>query len=120
MIFRGNFKHITDMNQFKGQYDIPDRFIDDEIRTINIQLELVESAKRLLKPKASDLYKVNGRTYLDGVVAEKPLFNQQVSTSTVISINEGKSARLGSVGLKFFLSSMKNSYLNPKGLNKQS
>ena len=24
MIFRGNFKHITDMNQFKGQYDIPD------------------------------------------------------------------------------------------------
>lgn len=50
------------MNQFKGLDDIPDRYIEDAIRAINIQVQLGESAKILMKPKVYDLFKVYGHT----------------------------------------------------------
>lgn len=106
LAFSGKVDQITDMNQFKGQDNIPDQHIEDAIRSIAIQVELEQSAKQLLKPQIYDLYVAVCQDYLNGVKDEKVLFAQHCPSKTTISEQDGRTVRNRTIAFKWILPTM--------------
>lgn len=116
-IFSGKFDQTTDMNQFKEQDNIPDSCIESAVRAINIQIEMVQLAEELLKPKVCELFRVACHGYLDGVLAERVLFHKHFSIRTSICELEGKAARLNSIGFNWVLPTMMTDENTAENLN---
>lgn len=102
-IWSGIFDDTTDLNRFKGLHNIPDVYIENAIRVLDIQTELGRLAEKLLQPKVLALYKYNAKAYLDGCLHERPLFHKHIPNRTYISESEGKNARIYSIGLQWIL-----------------
>lgn len=106
LAFDGKSNQITNMSQFKGQDNIPDDYIDDAIRSLDIQIELEESAKKLLKPKVYGLYVDVCQDYLAGCKDEKVLFQKHCPSLTIISEQEGRNVRNRTIAFKWILPTM--------------
>lgn len=97
LIWSGIYDKTTDMNRFRGQ-NIPDLYIDNAIKVLNMRTELGLLAKKVLKPKIFDLHNLNLRGYLRGCMNERPLFQKHIPTKTFIAEEEGIDVRLLAVG----------------------
>lgn len=106
LAFSGKVNQITDMNQFKGQDNIPDEYIEDAIRSIDIQVDLEQLAKQLLKPQIYDLYVAVCQDYLTGVKDEKVLFAKHCPSKTTISEHDGRTVRNRTIAFKWILPTM--------------
>lgn len=103
LVYSDSFDQLTDMSKFKGRNNIPELYIENSIRALEIQNELIQSAKQILKPKIYDLFVRGCCDYLNGVKAEKALFQKHCPTGTNISEQEGKAARNGAFGFAWIL-----------------
>ncbi|KAG4079790.1 hypothetical protein HA402_014921 [Bradysia odoriphaga] len=111
---------VTDMRKFKGQYNISDGYIERAVETIEIQKELLQMAKQILKPKISNLFILGCYHYLSGVAAEKPLFQEHSPWKTIIKEQDGRFARHRSIGLTHLLATMMTDEATPIHLNQQN
>ncbi|XP_037028605.1 uncharacterized protein LOC119068871 [Bradysia coprophila] len=103
LVFSQKSGQVTDMRKFKGQYNIPDSYIEKAVEAIAIQTEFVRLARQLLKPKIFDFFILGCYHYLSGVTAEKTLFQKHCHSKTIIDQQENEAVRNHSIGFRWIL-----------------
>lgn len=102
-IWNGVYNKEINLNQFRDRDNIPDEIIDDAITVLQIQTELGVTAAKLLKRKVYDLFLHNCRDFFEGTSMERPLFLKHTPLKTFIGQEEGRDARIRSIGLCWIL-----------------
>lgn len=108
------------MRKFKGRDNIPHSYIEEALETIEIQKEIMQSAKLLLKPKIYNLFVLGCNDYLSGVTAEKFLFQKHIPSKTIVSAKDGERARHQAIGFKWVLPSLMTDEVTSIHLNHQN